>query len=50
MHRSQLHRTATGVVRAFIARNQTFAAFLSQPLGGLQRWQMFMVSCENLCT
>ncbi len=46
MHRSQLHRTATGLVRAFIARNQTFAAFLSQPLGGLQRWQMFMVRCE----
>jgi hypothetical protein len=33
-------------MRAFTTKHETFATFLSEPLDGLQRWQMFMASCE----
>ena len=39
MGRSHIHRTAIGVTRALVAKNETFATFLSEPLDGLQRWQ-----------
>jgi hypothetical protein len=74
MSASHVHRTLTGVLRAFTTKHearccicytlapvsscctvqllmppptnpvrQTFATFLSEPLDGLQRWQMFMI-------
>jgi hypothetical protein len=51
MHRSHVHRTATGVVRALVSRHQTFATFLSEPLdAGLQRWQMFVIVVTLVCS
>ena len=43
MGRSHVHRTAVSVTRALVANNETFRTFLSEPLDGLQRWQMFMI-------
>jgi hypothetical protein len=43
MGASQTHRTLTMLVRAFTTKNDTFAVFLSEPLDGLQRWQMCVV-------
>ena len=40
---SQAHRTATEMMRALVMRHETFSVFLSEPLDGLQRWQMAMI-------
>jgi hypothetical protein len=45
MARSHMHRTATGIVRAFVSKHSTFATFLSEPLDGLQRWQSAFRAC-----
>lgn len=36
-------RATTALVRAITSRHETFAVFLSEPLDGLQRWQMFII-------
>jgi hypothetical protein len=38
-----LHRALTNVTRALVVKHETFAPFLSEPLDGLQRWQMFAI-------
>ncbi len=43
MSMSHLHRLATDTMRALITKHDTFATFLSEPLDGLQRWQMFII-------
>jgi hypothetical protein len=43
MSRSQTHRSITGIVRAAVTQHETLATFLSEPLDGLQRWQMYMI-------
>ena len=43
MSMSHLHRLATDLMRALITKHDTFATFLSEPLDGLQRWQMFII-------
>ena len=43
MNLSHMHRTFTELARALITKHSTFATFLSEPLDGLQRWQMFML-------
>jgi hypothetical protein len=43
MSRSQTHRSITGIARAAVMQHETFATFLSEPLDGLQRWQMYMI-------
>jgi hypothetical protein len=40
---SQAHRACTDIMRAFTMRHATLSVFLSEPLDGLQRWQMFVV-------
>ena len=47
---SQLHRTATEMMRALVMRHDTFSVFLSEPLDGLQRWQMFMILVSVVCS
>ena len=39
MGRSHVHRTAIGLTRALVVKNDTFRVFLAEPLDGLQRWQ-----------
>ena len=39
MGRSHVHRTAIGITRALMTKNETFRTFLAEPLDGLQRWQ-----------
>jgi hypothetical protein len=36
---SQLHRTLTNIMSAFVTQHSTFSTFLSEPLDALQRWQ-----------
>jgi hypothetical protein len=36
---SHVHRSANEIVRALVMKHSTFSTFLSEPLGGLQRWQ-----------
>ncbi len=36
---SHVHRAGTEMTRAIIMGHSTFSTFLSEPLGGLQRWQ-----------
>ena len=43
MNLSHMHRTFTELARAFITKHETFSTFLSEPLDGMQRWQMFML-------
>ena len=43
MAETQTHRTLTGIYRAFCTQHDTFRVFLSEPLDGLQRWQMFVI-------
>ena len=40
---SQAHRATAEVLRAVCTQHETFAVFLSEPLDGLQRWQMFII-------
>jgi hypothetical protein len=40
---SQTHRASTEILRALVTRHETFAVFLSTPMDGLQRWQLFMI-------
>jgi hypothetical protein len=40
---SQAHHACTDIMRAFTMRHATLSVFLSEPLDGLQRWQMFIV-------
>ena len=40
---THLHRTAVNVLHACYTQHSTLATFLSEPLDGLQRWQMFML-------
>ena len=40
---SQAHRACTEIVRAFCTKHDTCAIFLSEPLCGLQRWQMWTI-------
>jgi hypothetical protein len=42
-HISQLHRSLVELMRAVCTKHSTFAVFLSSPLDGLQRWQMWMI-------
>jgi hypothetical protein len=41
--RSQLDRAATSLWHALVTKHETAACFLSEPLDGLQRWQMWMI-------
>jgi hypothetical protein len=43
MTKSHVQRTMTAVTHALVQKHGTFATFISEPLDGLQRWQMFMV-------
>ena len=43
MNLTQLHRTCTDLARAIMTKHETFATFLSEPLDGMQRWQMFTI-------
>jgi hypothetical protein len=40
---SKAHRTSTEVLRAVCTKHATLSVFLSAPLDGLQRWQMFVI-------
>jgi hypothetical protein len=40
---SRTHRALTNIARALVIKHETFAPFLSEPLDGLQRWQMFAI-------
>jgi hypothetical protein len=40
---SQTHRASTEILCALVTRHETFAVFLSTPMDGLQRWQLFMI-------
>ncbi len=40
---SHVHRIGTELMRALVTQHSTFACFLSEPLDGLQRWQMFVI-------
>lgn len=41
--RRHIHRLFTNLTRAVVTKHSTMATFLSEPLEGLQRWQMFMI-------
>ena len=41
--RRHIHRLCTNLTRAVVTKHSTMATFLSEPLDGLQRWQMFMI-------
>ena len=43
LSRSHVHRAFTNLTRAVATKHSTLAVFLSEPLDGLQRWQMFMI-------
>jgi hypothetical protein len=43
MSLSHLHRAINNVVRALFTQHSTFSCFLSEPLDGLQRWQMWTI-------
>ncbi len=43
LNRSHVHRITTRLVRALTRKQETCATFLSEPLDGLQRWQMFVI-------
>jgi hypothetical protein len=47
---SQVHRTATEVLRALVMRHDTFSVFLSEPMDGMQRWQLAMVLVSVVCS
>ena len=47
---SQLHRTGTEMMRALVMRHDTFRTFLSEPMDGLQHWQMFMILVSVVCS
>ena len=41
--RRHIQRLFTNLTRAVVTKHSTMATFLSEPLDGLQRWQMFMI-------
>ena len=43
INRSHVQRTFTSLTRAVVTKHDTLSTFLSEPLDGLQRWQMFMI-------
>jgi hypothetical protein len=43
MSLSHLHRAITNIVRALFTKHGTFSCFLSEPLDGMQRWQMWTI-------
>ena len=43
MNRSHVQRTFISLTRAVVTKHDTLSTFLSEPLDGLQRWQMFMI-------
>ena len=43
MSLSHLHRAITNIARALFTKHSTFAVFLSEPLDGMQRWQMWTI-------
>jgi hypothetical protein len=45
-----VHRIGTELMRALVTQHSTFATFLSEPLDGLQRWQMFMILITVVCS
>jgi hypothetical protein len=47
---SQAHRAFTEIMRALVTRHETFAVFLSSPMDGLQRWQLFMILISVICS
>jgi hypothetical protein len=47
---SHVHRVGTDLMRALITQHSTFACFLSEPLDGLQRWQMFVIIITLVCS
>jgi hypothetical protein len=47
---SHVHRISTELMRALVTQHNTFATFLSEPLDGLQRWQMFMILITVVCS
>jgi hypothetical protein len=49
MTRSQVHRAATSVTRAFATKHDTLKVFLSVPLDGLQRWQSACAGAARAC-
>lgn len=44
---SHVHRAGTEITRALVTGHSTFSTFLSEPLGGLQRWQSACALCER---
>ena len=50
MSLSHVHRIGTELMRALVTQHETFATFLSEPLDGLQRWQMFMILITVVCS
>ena len=43
MRKAHTQRTSIEVLRALCTKHSTFSVFLSAPLDGLQRWQMWMI-------
>jgi hypothetical protein len=47
---ARAHRTGSELMRALATRHETFRIFLSEPLDGLQRWQMWVTVMTLLCS
>ena len=50
LSKSHAHRASSEMVRAVCTKHSTFAVFLSAPLDGLQRWQMWIVVVSVVLT
>ncbi len=50
MTRSHAHRAGVKVTRSLMLEHDTFRTFLSEPLDGLQRWQMFYIIITLVCS
>ena len=48
--KSHAHRAGGELLRALVTRHDTFRVFLSEPLDGLQRWQMWCIVLTLLLT
>ena len=47
---ARAHRTGSELLRALVTRHETGRIFLSEPLDGLQRWQMWVLAMSVLVT
>ena len=47
---ARAHRTGSELLRALVTRHDTGRIFLSEPLDGLQRWQMWVLAMSILLT